>query len=500
MPRPRQATELVADAKRALARPLTYHVRLRYLFHDRAPNPSLAERCWCCGSHRAHIVEDRLRDEFLITSTGTRRARSQVRDRPRFDELAAAAPTLDIKLQIPIWQDEDGATPLDVLEDLTTPIWMLGGGGRGGKTHWNTIVLTHRWLYRGAAGAEFAAIAPKMDQAHLVLRKLVKGEAKGGRRLPPILPPELVLSYPANTRSIDQRIVLYDGSYIWLTHTKSDDHFHGHSFVDATWTEAHACRHEETYNVVRTRLIDTGGQLFLDSTPSADFNHWLREAVLAAVDDEDRRERLGETVERLHRKITFHSSRNVWVDPKVVARTRESIARKDPAAAKRLVDGIWTKSDTIFGEHFDEDVHVVDCPEGDLGYLGLPDITRKVTQKYFGKPLAWMEAPHRGPRQDLRPVQQARDLGRLLPPLRPDLRRRRVRQAHRHGRRGQVPQGRRAGDRRQRQPQREAPLEGGARRPSRTTGAQASSASRTSPRRRSPRTPTARTPQRSCGC
>ena len=112
--------------------------------------------------------------------------------------------------------------------------------------------------------------------------------------------------------------------------------------------------------------------------------------MLAAVDDEDRRERVGESVGRLHRKITFHSSRNVWVDPKVVARTRESIARKDPAAAKRLVDGIWTKSDTIFGEHFDEDVHVVDCPEGDLGYLGLPDITRKVTQKYFNKPLAWI--------------------------------------------------------------------------------------------------------------
>ncbi|EDM79117.1 hypothetical protein PPSIR1_10955 [Plesiocystis pacifica SIR-1] len=152
--------ELIAAARRALARPPRYHVELWYLFHDRVPEPDLAVRCPCCGSHRAHIVESRLLDRFLITASGAHKARSQVRDVERFDALAASAPTLRIQLQVPVWRDDEGMRPLDVLEDLETPIGMRGGGGCCGKTHWNSIVLTHRWLYRGAPEAEFAAIAP----------------------------------------------------------------------------------------------------------------------------------------------------------------------------------------------------------------------------------------------------------------------------------------------------------------------------------------------------
>ena len=379
---PRQASRTrkddLTDARAWVRSPSYIVVRGRILVHARRDKPGAP--CECCGSRRAEIVSERAVTPLLIrTSDGTRWLRSEQRDVTAFDDLAERAHVVDLPMRVPDVEDVDrGVSPSDLLVDLSTVCHAVSGGNRSGKSTFGTDAwLPYRWILRGGKNRMFRVMGPQMSQAHILKAKLFVGEGDK----PPAFPAELVTYVPEHERVQDQKVRLIDGTQIELTHAKQAGHLKGVSVVDTLWTETTECPHPEVYTVTVARHADTGGQLYLDSTPKK--GHWMEEMVLG----EEREAAEGER--RQVRSMCMRSSDNPWVDPREIASARAAAYSVDPIMARREFDGEWIGgSALIFGDVWDPSKHVIDMPGGEdtpnLRAYGLVDVTRKASRKFFG--------------------------------------------------------------------------------------------------------------------
>lgn len=377
--------QALAHLRAEVAKPRWIHVRAVAYLHERHPLPR-SEQCPCCGSDLARISRRVEIDEVVIdTQTGRRYVRSQIVDRAGFDKLAARCDeSISMPLRLPDWTDEDGYSPLAALRETEARRVVLSGGNRGGKSSFMAVALALCWLQRGGMGAEFALIGPEIKQAHLLKKKLFEGE-QTGRWNPPIIDRRLWTRIPEKERQEDQFCYMVDGSRFWLTHSKSAGHLKGRAWVRAAFTEASECPYPEVHTVARARLVDAGGQLWLDSTPGKDQSHWLKTGVVDVALEERARAQRGDTTARTTRLLTFPSDRNPWVCPIEMAAARADAAKRDPQMARREFDGEWCSDfATLFGETFDASYHVDDVPLGRLDKIDLTDITRKASRRFFG--------------------------------------------------------------------------------------------------------------------
>ncbi len=368
----------------AAARPQLIHVRAFALLHERHPKPRTGT-CECCGSDLARISERVELDELIIDiANGQRYRLSEIKDKAGFADLAKRCDvSTELPLRLPAWSDEEGFSPLAALLDHNVRRLVLEGGNRGGKTTEMCCCAAWDWLTLGGPGAEFALLGPEMKQAHLLKRKLFEGETVG-RFNPPIFPPELWTSVPEKERQEDQFCRMVDGSRFWCTHAKQAGHLKGRAWSGAYWTEARECKHSEVNTVVRARVVDAGGRVVFDSTPGPDLSHWLKTGVVDIANEEKFKAGRGEQVERTTRILNFSSLRNPWICPEEMAKARADAVRHNPQDARREFDGEWCSDySTLFGEVWDASYHIEDIPGGNLAAIGLNDITRKASRRFF---------------------------------------------------------------------------------------------------------------------
>lgn len=360
-------------------------VKSRILVHSRREDGP-GESCWCCGSKHAHIA-DEIEDEQVLISTVTRERllRSEVSDAAKWAKACAGAHVVEQNFTISDHVDPDtGYSDLDVFRDETTPVWVVTGGNRSGKTHLGAQRLIRAWIRKGGDGVLFRIMSLRLGQSHMVMNKLVKGEGRAA----PMFDPILVTYFPKTEDQRDQHIRLVDGTAIHLTYAGDGEHLKGVSVAYTHWTEVTACPHHSAFTVALARALDDLGQLYLDSTPRA--GHWLKdmfEDALRHRRDEITTLQRGETPKRPHtRAVSKSVLNNPWQDPEYVKLAWEAAKAQDPIGARRDWGGEWIGNNaTIFGEVWDPMTHVVDMYNGcDLSTLGLRDVTRQVSRKFFG--------------------------------------------------------------------------------------------------------------------
>jgi hypothetical protein len=266
----------------------------------------------------------------------------------------------------------------DTLLDMDTKAWVFGGANRSGKTQLAVTWLALRWLLRGGRGSLFRIYAPVIKQSHIGMSKLIHGDAQTR----PLIDPLLVLSYPSQIRAVDQKIRLLDGSEIELMHARSPAHIKGESVVDSIWLEVAECDNDTVYPVIQARHVSTRGQLVMDSTPKR--GHWLVGKVENARTELERAEK-EPGYKPLIRAFAKPISANPWNNPDEIAAQRATVAMSDPIMARREFDGEWVgRYAMMFEEDWDGDANTVDMWTPDLKSLGLVDVTRKASRKFFG--------------------------------------------------------------------------------------------------------------------
>lgn len=349
-----RALERYADAPRffCLRRPL--------LIHGRGGGPAAdAPLCPCCESPSAAIIEEREHLDVLIdVVTGERSVLQLLTDARQIEQWheLAADPEV-IELYNPARCTVEAAP---AFEDLQSAIIYLDGGSQAGKSQTGFEVLWSRVLLRGGRGARFLVVAFERKHTQVAVDKLIRG-IQGAGWVPPIIPRELVRSFPDSDLAKDQTIALGEGTILDLRYASRDgNNLRGVVAVDAIFDEASACRHEENFSILVARLLTTGGQLLVPSTPMEP-GHWLqRKSEGAKYYDEIAELRAaGKSVPSAAR-VTLSCRDNPWADPKHIAKLVIEMGGPDSPTTKRNIDGLWvfTEGD-LFWETWDPTVHCV---------------------------------------------------------------------------------------------------------------------------------------------
>jgi hypothetical protein len=319
----------------------------------------------------------------LLIDTGQRRRwlLEDTKDKDTWHQIASIAHEVDLPLRVPDVEDaKTGKAPIDLLWDFDSMCHAVSGGNRSGKSTFGTDAwLPLRWLMMGGAGTMFRLLGPVRAQAHILANKLfgMEGDKPGA------FPPALVESVPTSQFAQEQTVRLVDGTEFQLTHAKSAGHLKGVSVAGTLWTEVTECKHAEVYTVTLARHADTGGQLYLDSTPRK--GHWMEPMIQeASKSDEDADKRPGVVA------ISLKTIDNPWIDPEEVRSARAAAAAVDPIMAKREFDGEWVGgAPLIYGDVWRPETAIIDLPGGtggapNLAELGLLDITKRATRKFWG--------------------------------------------------------------------------------------------------------------------
>lgn len=358
-----------------IERPEALLVTCRLLVH-RHRGEDKPEACWCCGSREAKIEREVHIGRLLIDTVTRERFHEQDYSASEWAAMSAGSHPVEMRLSCSAWSDvETGYTAEYVLMDRDTPEWVVSGAQRSGKTQDGCTWLALRWFWGGADGVKFRVQGPEMPQAHVIKDKLCVGDEDAAA----IFPPELVSYYPEDQRKAHQWIDMVDGSSIQLTHTKSEKHLKGFKLKAILWTEATECPNINIHTVTSGRTVQ-GGQVYVDGTPKA--GHWLRPIVMDAKKDREKELQHGERPAL--RAISKPMSANPWLNPEEVALRRAASWAIDPTTTRRDYDGEWVGNHAmIFGDVWDAEIHVVDVFSDDLSSLGLVDVTRQVSRRWF---------------------------------------------------------------------------------------------------------------------
>lgn len=387
--RKEQAQRRIAESKV----PKVLAVDARLIVHT-AREDGPGEPCPCCGSKFAIAVRERPIDTLLIAPGDRfRMLRSEAEDTFEFDEYAAEARakghSYELILRCSDWIDQESRiSEEEILFDFTTKTFVLGGANRSGKTQLAVNWLALRWFLRGADEALFRIYAPLLKQAHIGMKKLIRGDVNTA----PLIPAELVTSSPRTIRDDDQAIRLIDGSAIELMHARSAAHIKGEAVVDSIWLEATECPNDEVYPVVQARHVSTHGQLILDSTPKR--GHWMIDHVENARKDFQahlKAVRDGKPPPPLiTRAVSKPIEANPWNDPEEIKRQREAIEKVDPIMARREFGGEWIgRYELMFAGTegaWDGEKNTVDLWEPDVRLIdqNLRDVTESASRVFWG--------------------------------------------------------------------------------------------------------------------
>ena len=335
------------------------------------------KKCGCgCGSYEAIEVERRdLVDVLIDPVTGIRRVRQRTRPEhlETWDRLASEARKIFLPHRV-------SRSQLAAL-DCEAKILLCAGGVRGGKSEHLAQVIVTETLLNGGFQTEFWWLAPTLKMTSIGLGKLALGTTVGrGRKkryVKPLIPRELVRYVPKSTKSDNLFIELIDGSRIVFKYASDDGASlkgSAPSFIGID--EACEVRHREVYQQAVERLMESGGQLVLSTTPKA--GHYLKEDVV------DRGVHVsdwvpGKEIAWCH----FVAWDNPWVAKAEIQRTIETF-KDDPQRIAREIEGKWVGRGSRLWHHFDESDHIITDPDYWVPQdLGLIDVTAAITQKFF---------------------------------------------------------------------------------------------------------------------
>ena len=249
------------------------------------------------------------------------------------------------------------------------------GGEGGGKTQALGLWMVRTWLRVGGAQVRLWWVAPAIEQTRICVEKLITGEDQR----PPLIPPELVTSYPANQRSNDQSIRLIDGTKIELRYAsgqRAGGNLKGRRPRAIGIDEACELKHVRLWKLIRGRVTrarhfdaDTAtAQIFLSSTPEE--GHWAEREIVVRVD-------AGEDTEATYTHLTQWD--NPWIPIADINAAIEAKGGLDDPQVKRDLLGQWASSTDRAFYRFSVRRSCRDFD--DLEALGLDDVTAAVVRE-----------------------------------------------------------------------------------------------------------------------
>lgn len=344
------------------------------IIHERN---TTGKKCGCgCDSVYAIEVERReLADVLIDPATGIRRVRQRVKPEhlAEWDRLASEARKVFLPHRV-------SRAQLAALE-CNAKILAAFGGVRGGKSHHLGEVITTEIVLNGGFQTQFWWVAPTLSKTQIGLNKLAIGDTIGKgkqkRFVKPLLPPELIRYVPKSTKSDNLFVELIDGSKIFFKYASDDGgNLKGESPSFIGMDEGCEIKHRSNYQQCVERLMESGGQLLISTTPKA--GHYLKEDVYdRGVKVENWTE--GDEIAWTH--LTAFD--NPWVSEANIERTIKTFG-DDEQRIRREVYGEWVGSGPLLWTHFRESEHVIQ----DVNYrrpedLGLVDITQDAISHFF---------------------------------------------------------------------------------------------------------------------
>lgn len=342
------------------------------LVHGRSED---GKACPCCGSEKASIAERREHIDVLIDRyTGQRRSLHRQRTKRaerRWHEFASTAEKVEMPLRC-----YDKQLPLVL--NRKWKILFAFGGNRSGKSQSMVEWLIDQWLLHGRRGARFWWVAPTREKTRVGVIKLVEGEVTD-RRQAPAIHPLLVASYPRKVTDSDQAIRLIDGSAIELKYAGRDGkNLQGDAAIAVGVDEGCAIPHEINFTILLNRLLDSGGQLMVATTPRA--GHWLQEHNKRAkpIEEAANDANYDGTV-----AANLSCYDNPWISKEEIDKTIEALGGPEDPRVKREVFGMWVAEGMKLWPHFSHARHIVEWPSRDVSRYGYTDITHLVCADSF---------------------------------------------------------------------------------------------------------------------
>lgn len=344
--------------------------------HDRRPEDTQGV-CDCCNSATAHRVEEIEHIDVLIDrETGDRWVRSQLVDQAGFDALAAKAQRVDCPIRCSRKQ-------LRVILDRKHRTIGVFGGERGGKSTIEAEWFFDRILERGGKGAKFWWVTKTRKKALAVgLGKLVKGE-RTNRWNRPIIPPELVVSYPRGVQH-DVPLTLVDGTEVWFHHASNPDadNLKGEPPVAIVMDEGCTVDHQANWTQCILRVTDANGQVLTATTPV--LGHYLQKELREAgtsYDDLDQLEpEEAEKVKTVWTSLSQYD--NPWLSLEAIEEGIQAL-NGDELKIRAHVHGEWIAIGRQLWRHFSEETHLREGPWHDVSGWGLVNITKTAAGRFF---------------------------------------------------------------------------------------------------------------------
>lgn len=370
-----QLARLTESIRAYVETPRFLCVRRPILVH--APSDE-GKACYCCGSEHAKITEKHEHLDVLIDRIkGTRSVLQKLKDPDkikRWHEIAETAkqihsPARCTPQQYPI-----------LLDDQSKVIYAFGGN-QSGKTTMGGEFLWDRCLAKGGKGAKALWCAPDREKTQVGVDKLVRG-VKADRFVPPIIPPELVVSYPKDEHASDQVIRLVDGTGIDLRYcSRRGGNLKGVVSFANVLDEGTEVNHEINHTILVNRLLMTRGQMIVPTTPKKD--HWLqaKDRECPTYAEVEARRAHGEDADAV--KVVLSCRDNPWMPPGEVERTIRSLGGEDDPRVKREVLGLWVAEGTRLWRHFLPSKHTVEWTHRDVSRYGWQNVTPAIVREAF---------------------------------------------------------------------------------------------------------------------
>lgn len=378
-----------------LERPRFLRVVATFLVHDR-PEVWMGERCLCCNSKEAVIVE-RLpaADVVIDTCTGRRILPTDVTAQ-EWAELCELAESHTVPLRC-------SRKTLPLLLDETGRHIFAAGGHRSSKTTAGLTWLALQIIRHGGRERRFWLVGKTDQSAFRLLAKLfAPTPSPSGGEVPPILPAVLVTRAPATHRASNLTTVLVDGSIIDLRTFANDPEAaraKSDPIVAALVDEAAHLPSDAWMSALRGRCIDLGGRLWLASTatPSSVLNALVEKCKeWAHLPPDDARRSTGEHEGAAWVFESLPLLDNPWFN---LARIQAEMRTVDMSRPENRRDylGEWCASEGLCWTNFKPERHVVVHEARTFSALspriladhragGHVDITPTIARALFGRP------------------------------------------------------------------------------------------------------------------
>jgi len=251
------------------------------------------------------------------------------------------------------------------------------GGNQSGKTHVGGHWIWDRML---ANSGLYLWLAPTLEKTQVGVEKLTRTTewAKS------IIPPELLVSSPTTERSGDQNTRLVDGNVVSYRYcSREGGNLKGLTGVRAVvMDEGTEVPHQINFTIATNRLLLSGGQMFVPTTPVK--GHWLEERDANTMDYAAIEQHVAAGHKRpAAAKVVLSVYDNPWVSKEETDRTIESLGGIDDPRVKREVLGQWVRDGKLLWTHFNEERHLVHWGSPDVERYGYVDITNVIGRRLF---------------------------------------------------------------------------------------------------------------------